>query len=610
MPGFVATIGTNIKVAPSKEERYLLSSIQGKNFFIEHRTNRKFSNDKFLFENDGYIFLLDGVVFNNHKLMEKYKCSKWKECVEKMHSKDALTFYNEFRGSFLGLVYDKNNDSWLFYTDHVGDKQIFYSHLENGGWLIGTEMSYMVDTLQLNNLSMTPNRDAAYMAITLGYVIENNTLLNEITKLVAGHFLLLNNDNIKEIQYHRFDNSPVERKKEEMIEEIDKRFRNAVKLQFEKDKEYGYKHMACLSGGLDSRMTVWVAHELGYTHQLNMTFCQSNYTDFKVAQQIATDLRHDFMYKALDGGNCIYDIERVSKLSYGMACFFGLSHTYSMFNKINYQDYGIIHSGMIGDVVVGSYMYAPQYRPAIISDGAYSTQVIDRLKDYSFKYAYDNAEIYMMYNRGFGFCGQGALAYGHAETETFSPFYDVDFLEYCFSIPLAWRCGHKIYHEWILTKHPQAANYIWERIGMTIKDYRSQLLKMQQKQSVVRHHMRVLGMQVPAPNDPYFREYLKGFILRRLGLRKKAKNQVIANEEENHTYMLETKDNMNPVDYWYYGNTELKAFMDDYWRTNKNVVNDKQLLADMTYLYEDCKATYDKLQPLTVVAAYKLIFGK
>ena len=53
--------------------------------------------------------------------------------------------------------------------------------------------------------------------------------------------------------------------------------------------------MACLSGGLDSRMTVWVAHDLGYTHQLNMTFCQSNYLDFKIAQQIATDLRHDFM---------------------------------------------------------------------------------------------------------------------------------------------------------------------------------------------------------------------------------------------------------------------------------------------------------------------------
>ena len=121
--------------------------------------------------------------------------------------------------------------------------------------------------------------------------------------------------------------------------------------------------------------------------------------------------------------------------------------------------------------------------------------------------------------------------------------------------------------------------------------------------------MNIFGMQVPAPNDPYFGEYIKGFVLRRLGLRKKVGKQV-QQSEDHHTFMLETKDNMNPVDYWYYGNTELKAFMDDYWRTNKNVVNDTQLLIDMTYLYEECKATYDKLQPLTVVAAYKLIFGK
>lgn len=604
MPGFVATIGTNIRVASSKEERCLINSIQGKNFFVEHRTNRKFSNDKFLFENDEYIYLLDGVVFNNHQLMEKYKCADWKECVTEMHRQDALTFYNEFRGSFLGLVYDKKKDSWLFYTDHIGDKQIFYSHLEDGGWLIGTEMNYMADTMRLNNLQMTPNRDAAYMVITLGYVIENNTLVNEITKLVAGHYLLLNKEEIKEIQYHRFNNVPIERSKEEMIEEIDKLFRNAVQLQFEKDKEYGYKHVAGLSGGLDSRMTVWVAHDLGYTHQLNMTFCQSNYLDFKVAQQIATDLRHEFIFKALDGGNCIYLIDDVSHLTYGMACFFGLAHGKSLFDNFNYNHYGTVHTGMLGDVVLGSYMDEASYRPALITDGAYSTEVVDKLRDYKFKYQYDNAEIYMMYNRGFGFCGQGTLTYDHTQTENYSPFCDVDFLEYCFSIPLAWRCGHKIYHEWILAKYPEAANYIWEKIGTTIIEYKNQ----KQTQSIKRHYMNIFGMQVPAPNDPYFGEYIKGFVLRRLGLRKKVGKQVQQTVEENHTFMLDTKDNMNPVDYWYYGNPELRAFMDDYWKVNKNVVNDKQLLTDMTFLFEDCKATYDKLQPLTVLSAYKLIF--
>ena len=41
----------------------------------------------------------------------------------------------------------------------------------------------------------------------------------------------------------------------------------------------------------------------------------------------------------------------------------------------------------------------------------------------------------------------------------------------------------------------------------------------------------------------------------------------------------------------------------------KNIIKNDELLKDLTHLYEDCDATFDKLQPLTLIAAYKLIFG-
>jgi asparagine synthase (glutamine-hydrolysing) len=608
MPGFIVTIGTKIKMSPSTEKDCMCDNLNCEEYFIEHRTIDKFLNDKFLFDTIDYVYLLDGVVFNNHFLMEKYDCDDWKTCVNIMHRKKPRTFFNEFRGSFLGFVYDKKNDSWLFYTDHIGDKQIFYTHLKDGGWLVCTEMSYMVETMRFNHQKMTPNRNAAYMAVTLGYVIENNTLINEIQKLVPGHYLIIKGEKAKEEQYHRFTNTPQKAMmKEDWIEEIDKHFRNAVRLQFEKDNEYCYKHMTCLSGGLDSRMTVWVAHDLGYVNQLNITFSQSNYLDFQIAQQIATDLHHDFMFKALDGGNCIYDIDVVSRISYGMACFFGLSHTYSMFSKLDYHDYGIVHSGMLGDVILGSYLNFPEYGvPAQISDAAYSIELIDRLKDYLFQYTYSDAEMYMMYNRGFCFCGQGSLAYGHTKTETYSPFCDVDFMELCLSIPLELRCNHKIYKEWILSKYPAAANYIWEKTGKKIYNENDK-----EEVSQKRHMISLFGNFIPTPMDPSFGEYVKGFVLRRLGLRKKVGKQKITEEGENtHTFMLTTKYNMNPVDYWYYGNPDLKKYMDDYWNSNNYIVSDKQLLMDLTYLYQDCKATYDKLQPLSLIAAQKLIFDK
>ena len=63
---------------------------------------------------------------------------------------------------------------------------------------------------------------------------------------------------------------------------------------------------------------------------------------------------------------------------------------------------------------------------------------------------------------------------------------------------------------------------------------------------------------------------------------------------------------MNPVDYWYATNPELKAFMDGYWAANNALVPDPALREDMRRLYEDSPATYDKLQALTVLSAIKL----
>ena len=612
MPGFVAVLNSNITISPSKEKECFVDSKRDDRYIIERRTNKKFFNDKLFFENEDFLFLLDGVILNNHILMDKYDCQDWVACVLKMHGHDSYTYYKEMRGSFLGCVYDKKKDRWLFHTDHIGDKQIFYAKLPDGGWLIGTEMSYMVDTMRMNSLPMTLDRNAAYMDITLGYLIEDNTLVKEIRKLTAGHYLIIEDGKLTENQYHRFSNVPIERTKDEMIEEIDRRFRHAVQLQFAKDDEYGYKHIAGLSGGLDSRMTVWVAHKLGYTKQLNFTFCQSNYIDFQVAQQIAIDLKHDFIFKALDGGNCIYDIDNVTQLTYGNACFFGLSHSKSLTDKINYESYGIVHTGMLGDVILGTYLTKPEYNVTPkISDGGCSTEVVSRLRDYNFKYDYVNSEIYIMYSRGFGSCGQGTLSYGHVQTETMSPFCDVDFMEYCFSIPLKWRYNHRIYIDWILSKYPQAADYIWEHIGEKILDYKERGFQIKQKHEVKRHKVNIGRWGIPLPTDPYFGEYLKGFLMRRLGLRKKVADRTIEDgTNERHTFMLSTENNMNPVDYWYYGNSDLRTFMDNYWQTNKYLIKDKQLMEDMAYLYEDCKATYDKLNVLTVLSAYKLIFKK
>ena len=589
MPGFIAHIGnSNINFAEEKRKKLVVNSITTKNYQVERRVVNKFMNDRLFADLDDFLVVVEGVVLNNHELEEQYETSSWLDCVVKMYKTNGDEFFKDFRGSFSGLFYDKKQDKWLIYTNHIGDKQVFLYKIADNDYIYSSEIGFIVETCKLNKFPLSINDEGAYMSLTFGFCIEDVTLIKEVKKLCAGHYYKLEKGKLEEIQYHRFSNKPKPMTQQEAVEGIDKYFRQAIKRAFAKDKEYGYKHIACLSGGLDSRMTVMVAHEMGYTEQLNITYSESGYLDFTIAQQIATDLHHDWLFKPLDGGDCIRDIDEVSEITYGSANFFGLAHGLSMERLINYDSFGIIHTGQLGDVIIGTYLKKMEYgQKPKITDGAYSEELRERIESYKLKYNYEDAELFMMYNRGFCGISQGLLTF-QENSESYSPFTDVDFFEFCYSIPLELRFNQKIYFDWIFAKHPKAAEYVWEKLKRKI----SPIVNIPPKR------MTVLGKQIPTLTDKDFLPWLRGSILRRLGLRKKG--------EKSRTLKIATKDNMNPVDYWYQTNPYIKSFMQTYWEENQHYITDDQLNNDMQHLFNDC-VLIDKLQALSVLSTIKLL---
>ncbi|MCR4664324.1 MAG: hypothetical protein K5660_03060 [Paludibacteraceae bacterium] len=586
MPGFIAHIGNGkLQFAPEKRTKLVVNRMEGKGFQIERRVVNKFMNDRLFSETDKYIVVVEGVIVNNHDMMAKHQSTTWLDCVVNMYEQEGDSFFNAFRGSFSGLLYDKAQDKWLVYTNQIGDKQVFVYHTPDG-YLFASEIGFIADTCKLNKLPLTLDETGAYMALTFGFCIEDKTLIQEVTKLCAGHYFKLQNDRLEDIQYHRFTNKPKQITVEDAVEGIDKYFRQSVKRAFEKDKEYGYKHIACLSGGLDSRMTVWVAHQMGYTDQLNITYSQSGYLDFSIAQKIATDLHHDWLFSPLDGGDCIRKYRFLTDITYGSGLLLG--HGHFLENVINYDTYGLVHTGQLGDVILGTYLKNMEYgQKPVITDGAYSQELHKRIENYQFKYGYEDKEIFMMYNRGFCGINQGLLTY-QENTESYSPFTDVDFLEFAYSIPVDLRFNHRIYFDWVLAKYPKAADYIWEKTHAKIQHVTNHQVRK----------MRVFGHEVPHFTEPSFKPYLRGFIRRRLGLQKK--------RQKPQTITLASKYNMNPVDYWYNTNPLLRDFMKAFWTENNHYITDRQMKQDMTHLFEDC-VLYDKLQCLSVLSAMRKI---
>lgn len=323
--------------------------------------------------------------------------------------------------------------------------------------------------LQENHIHYELSIESAYLLLTYGYMLGNRTLCNKIFRLNPGCYLVFQHGELQEKRYCLLSNEPDNSLTEaDAIEIYDREFRRAVALEFDKDVEYGYKHLVALSAGLDSRMVSWVAHSMGYTDQLNFTFSQSDYWDETVPKQIARDLKHEWIFKMLDNGLWLYDIDEITALTGGNILYYGLAHGNSMSKYINFERLGLMHSGQLSVAISGGYLIAQEEKKNELGDGAYSRTHLDRLKNIKLC-DYPNQEIARFYNRGFSGMVNGLLSIMQY-TETCSPFMDWDLMNTVLKVPLKYRFDHYIYKKWILAKYPNAANYIWETIGATIKE--------------------------------------------------------------------------------------------------------------------------------------------
>ena len=173
-----------------------------------------------------------------------------------------------------------------------------------------------------------------------------------------------------------------------------------------------------------------------------------------------------------------------------------------------------------------------------------------------------------MYQRGFN-GANGGLVPIQQYTETMSPFYDIDLLNFAMTIPVKYRSKQKIYKKWILKKYPGAANYIWEKTGEKIS---APALYIKNKEVTIYKLITKL--------------------LLKTGLKKSGYN---------------SKNNMNPLEYWMITNQELKHYLDDYFSKHINLVQDIQLK-------KDCIAHYylgngiEKIQVISLLSALKIFF--
>lgn len=566
MPGFIiSNIGDQISFNEQFACSYIDKQAMIDGFNIRVHTVDKFQNDKLFAETNDYFIVTEGVLLNKMELLKENKTDSLSELIWLHYKKDIKQFINSFVGNTAGAIYDKKNHTWFVWTNHTADATVFVYHNEVN-IVIASQFDYIIEHLVSNKISYTFNRDAAYSMLTYGYMCDNRTYANEIIRLMPGECIEIANNNIKQSIYWKLNKKKYDllsSTTDEIIDGVDERFRKAVKYEFDKDLEYGYSHVSDMSGGFDARMVTWVAHNMGYSPILNIHYSQSNSNEEKISKQICEYLGHILLIRPLDEISFIYDVDRIVGMNYGLSLYSGITGGESILKALNFSAYGIEHTGMIGDVVIGSFLKSTSETKKKELSGLYSYKLQNKISNEHLN-IFKDFELQKVYIRGLlGACSSFMIRKKY--TEPLAVFLYPDLLEYCMCVPVELRAKHKLYNEWIIKKYPEAAQFNWTYIDAKITEpsWWVQIKKVARKGSAILLHKLKL------------RVYRQG---------------------------------MNPFFYWYKTKREYREFYEQYFIDNiEHHVFDDELKKDMIYLFENGTPT-EKSQVLTVLSAAKLYF--
>lgn len=529
-----------------------------------YRRDGRFANDQ-LFAADGRgMALCDGVVLNLAELKKAYGAEDFTGVLRRSWEETKGVFFKKFAGPFCGAVYDREQNALTAYANQTGDSFVFY--YDSGSChMVSNDLNMIEEVMRENGLPRSLDEEAARYLLSFAYMVDERTLFREIKRVLPGEMVRFSlGKSCERSYYHRFDFTPRPVSFEEAVELVDRGFRRAVRRCFEKDREYGVKeHLADLSGGLDSRMTAWVAHDMGYGPFVFLNYCQSGSQELRCASGVASALGGRFLHEQLDDAGFLYDLEKLVGMNYGLSLFCGITGGERLLRSLNLGRFGLEHTGQIG----GPYTQSNETFPDSLSTLRYS-QVIACEPPPAVLAEHNNFEEFAVYVRGFLGTMSSHLIRRHY-TYAVSPFIDPDFLSVLASISLEHRKGYRLYWAWLDAKYPEAIALPTTHSRAGQGDWtKAQIQNAKRKGAAALWRLGLLK-QRPKP-DP---------------------------------------GNMNPMDEWYQTKPDLRSFLSDYIQENLPLLDRYPETRDSTRLMA-ASGTTDRLMALTLLAAVKRYFPR
>lgn len=160
----------------------------------------------------------------------------------------------KFNGMFAFALWDETKKKLFLARDRIGVKPLYYT-FDDDGIIFASEIKALLKHPNKQSPSLEPQ--ALYNYIRESFVAGEKTFFKDIFKLKAGHFIVIDNANIKEHCYWKLPVTATgqDLSEKEYVEKLRELIIDAVKIRLRSDVPVGFH----LSGGLDSSSIVSIA---------------------------------------------------------------------------------------------------------------------------------------------------------------------------------------------------------------------------------------------------------------------------------------------------------------------------------------------------------------
>jgi asparagine synthase (glutamine-hydrolysing) len=190
---------------------------------------------------------------------------------------------------FALALWDSNRRSLLLARDRLGKKPLYYSNRRGAGFFFASELKALRILLSAANEPPRIRPLAVYDYLSLGAVLQPDTVYEDVSMVRPGHCLILANCNVEEIQYWTPSFQPkLTLSYGEAQEEVRRLIEESVDLRLRSDVPLG----VFLSGGLDSSIVAYEAARKSGTPLKTFTVSvpDRDFNEAPLAQRTARNL--------------------------------------------------------------------------------------------------------------------------------------------------------------------------------------------------------------------------------------------------------------------------------------------------------------------------------